>query len=91
MTEDEIAVMDGGKCILQLRGIRPFFSNKFDITKHLKYKYLSGADSHKFKRCHATRSSLLNQKIMSCAVLSGSRTALLLTPGTGISKPPTAP
>ena len=44
MTEDEIAVMDGGKCILQLRGVRPFFSDKFDITKHTKYKYLSDAD-----------------------------------------------
>ena len=44
MTEDEIAVMDGGKCILQLRGVRPFFSDKFDITKHPKYKYLSDAD-----------------------------------------------
>ena len=44
MTEDEIAVMDGGKCILQLRGVRPFFSDKFNITKHPKYKYLSDAD-----------------------------------------------
>ena len=44
MTEDEIAVMDGGKCILQLRGVRPFFSDKFDITKHPKYKYLSDFD-----------------------------------------------
>lgn len=44
MTEDEIAVMDGGKCILQLRGVRPFCSDKFDITKHPKYKYLSDAD-----------------------------------------------
>ena len=44
MTQDEIAVMDGGKCILQLRGVRPFFSDKFDITKHLRYKYLSDAD-----------------------------------------------
>ena len=44
MTQDEIAVMDGGKCILQLRGVRPFFSDKFDITKHPKYKYLSDAD-----------------------------------------------
>ena len=44
MTQDEIAVMDGGKCILQLRGVRPFFSNKFDITKHPRYKYLSDAD-----------------------------------------------
>ena len=34
MSQDEIAVMDGGKCIMQLRGVRPFFSNKFDITKH---------------------------------------------------------
>ena len=44
MTEDEIAVMDGGKCILQLRGVRPFFSEKYDITKHPKYKYLSDFD-----------------------------------------------
>lgn len=44
MTEDEIAVMDGGKCILQLRGVRPFFSDKYDITKHPKYRYLSDYD-----------------------------------------------
>ena len=44
MSEDEIAVMDGGKCILQLRGVRPFFSDKYDITKHPKYKYLSDYD-----------------------------------------------
>ena len=44
MTEDEIAVMDGGKCILQLRGVRPFFSHKYDITKHPNYKYLSDYD-----------------------------------------------
>ena len=44
MTQDEIAVMDGGKCILQLRGVRPFFSDKFDITKHPRYKYLADAD-----------------------------------------------
>ena len=44
MTQDEIAVMDGGKCILQVRGVRPFFSDKFDITRHPKYKYLSNAD-----------------------------------------------
>jgi type IV secretion system protein VirD4 len=41
MTKDELAVMDGGKCILQLRGVRPFFSDKFDITKHQRYKELS--------------------------------------------------
>ena len=44
MTQDEIAVMDGGKCILQLRGVRPFFSDKYDITKHPKYRYLSDYD-----------------------------------------------
>ena len=44
MTQDEIAVMDGGKCILQLRGVRPFFSDKYDITKHPRYQYLSDAD-----------------------------------------------
>ena len=44
MTEDEIAVMDGGKCILQIRGARPFFSDKYDITKHPNYRYLSDAD-----------------------------------------------
>ena len=42
-TIDELAVLDGGKCILQLRGVRPFMSNKFDITKHPNYKYLSDA------------------------------------------------
>jgi type IV secretion system protein VirD4 len=36
--------MDGGKCILQLRGVRPFFSDKYDITKHPRYKYLSDYD-----------------------------------------------
>ena len=41
---DELAVLDGGKCILQLRGVRPFLSEKYDITKHLNYKYLSDAD-----------------------------------------------
>ena len=46
MTQDEIAVMDGGKCILQLRGVRPFFSDKYDITKHPRYKYLSDANSN---------------------------------------------
>ena len=44
MTQDEIAVMDGGKCILQLRGVRPFFSDKYDITQHPNYKYLSDFD-----------------------------------------------
>lgn len=44
MSQDEIAVMDGGKCILQLRGVRPFLSDKYDITKHPNYKYLSDFD-----------------------------------------------
>lgn len=44
MSQDELAVMDGGKCIFQLRGVRPFFSEKYDITKHPRYKYLADAD-----------------------------------------------
>lgn len=44
MTGDELAVMNGGKCVLQLRGVHPFFSDKYDITKHPNYKYLSDAD-----------------------------------------------
>ena len=44
MSMDEIAVMDGGKCLLQIRGVRPFLSDKYDITKHPYYKYLSDYD-----------------------------------------------
>lgn len=44
MSQDELAVLDGGKCILQLRGVRPFLSDKYDITKHPHYKYLSDAN-----------------------------------------------
>ena len=44
MSVDEIAVMDGGKCILQVRGVRPFLSDKYDITSHPNYKYLSDSD-----------------------------------------------
>ena len=43
-SQDELAVMDGGKCILQLRGVRPFFSDKYDITRHNEYQFLS--DEH---------------------------------------------
>ena len=43
-TIDELAVLDGGKCILQLRGVRPFLSDKYDITRHPNYKYLSDAN-----------------------------------------------
>ena len=44
MSQDELAVMDGGKCILQLRGVRPFLSDKYDITKHPHFKYTADAD-----------------------------------------------
>ena len=44
MSQDELAVLNGGKCILQLRGVRPFLSDKYDITKHPNYRYLSDAD-----------------------------------------------
>lgn len=44
MTSDELAIMDGGKCVLQLRGVRPFLSDKYDITQHPHYRYLSDAN-----------------------------------------------
>ena len=44
MDVDELAVLDGGKCILQLRGVRPFLSDKFDITRHPNYRFLADAD-----------------------------------------------
>lgn len=44
MSRDELAVLDGGKCILQLRGVRPFLSDKYDLTQHPNYKYTSDAD-----------------------------------------------
>ena len=44
MSRDELSVMDGNKCILQLRGVRPFLSNKYDITQHKRYKELSDYD-----------------------------------------------
>lgn len=58
MTMDELAVLDGGKCILQLRGVRPFLSNKYDITKHPNYKYLSDynpRNAFKIERYLSTR------------------------------------
>ena len=68
MSMDEIATMDGGKCILQIRGVRPFLSEKFDLTKHPNYKYLSDADptkvlnlqefiSHRIKRIQEEEAS----------------------------------
>ena len=47
MTPDEIAVMDGSKCILQVKGVRPFLSSKYDITKHKRYKLLPDYDKKK--------------------------------------------
>ena len=47
MARDELAVMDGGKCILQLRGVRPFLSDKYDLTKHPNYYLTADADSKK--------------------------------------------
>ena len=44
MSVDELAVLDGGKCILQLRGVRPFLSNKYDLTKHPLYRYTADYD-----------------------------------------------
>ena len=45
MSRDELAVLDGGKCILQLRGVRPFFSDKYDLTKHPDYRYTADYDN----------------------------------------------
>ena len=44
MSIDELAVMDGGKCIVQVRGVRPFMSDKYDLTQHLKYPLTADAD-----------------------------------------------
>ena len=46
MSQDEITVIEGGKCIYQLRGVRPFLSDKFDITKHKNYKLLEDYDKN---------------------------------------------
>ena len=57
MSVDDLATLDGGKCILQVRGLRPFLSDKYDITKHPNYKYLSDADK---------RNTFDVEKYMSC-------------------------
>ena len=57
MSRDELAVMDGAKCILQVRGVRPFLSDKYDLTKHKRYPLLSDADKRNtfdfaaYKKC----------------------------------------
>ena len=62
MSQDEIATMDGGKCILQVRGVRPFFSEKYDITRHPRYKYLSDADKKNYFDVDSYLSSLRRKK-----------------------------
>ena len=57
MTQDELAVMDGGKCIFMLRGVRPFLSDKYDLTRHPDYKYTADADK---------RNTFDVEKYMSC-------------------------
>ena len=61
-TIDELAVLDGGKCILQLRGVRPFMSKKFDITRHPNYKYLSDADDRNYFNVEKYLSTRLKTK-----------------------------
>lgn len=62
MTQDELAVMDGGKCILQLQGVRPFLSEKYDITQHPNYPYLSDADPRNAFRIEKYLSTKLKLK-----------------------------
>ena len=62
MSQDEIATMDGGKCILQVRGVRPFFSEKYDITRHPRYKYLSDADKKNYFDVDSYLSSLRRKR-----------------------------
>jgi type IV secretion system protein VirD4 len=59
MTIDELTTMDGSKCILQLRGLRPFLSPKYDLKKHPNYKYTAEAD----KRNSFDISSLINRRM----------------------------
>ena len=54
--------MDGGKCILQVRGVRPFFSEKYDITRHPRYKYLSDADKKNYFDVDSYLSSLRRKR-----------------------------
>lgn len=63
MSQDELAVMDGGKCILQLRGVRPFLSDKYDITKHPNYKYTADADRKNIFDIEAFLSARLKPKL----------------------------
>ena len=72
MSQDELAVMDGGKCILQLRGVRPFLSDKYDITKHPNYKYTSDADKknafdiEKYMKRQKQRAKIKPDEVFDC-------------------------
>ena len=72
MTQGELAVMDGGKCILQLRGVRPFLSDKYDITKHPNYKYTSDADKknafdiEKYMKRQKQRAKIKPDEVFDC-------------------------
>ena len=63
MSQDELAVMDGGKCILQLRGVRPFLSDKYDITRHPNFKYTADADK---RNTFDIELELIHQKMQQC-------------------------
>ena len=80
MSQDEIAVMDGGKCIMQLRGVRPFLSDKFDITKHKRYKELSDYDEKnkfdvekymKYMNHLKTKPDLQVDEVLNCGEITG--------------------
>ena len=68
MSQDELAVMDGGKCILQLRGVRPFLSDKYDITKHPNFKYTADANKKNAFDIEAFLSARLKLKPMKSAM-----------------------
>lgn len=63
MSQDELAVMDSGKCILQLRGVRPFLSDKFNITKHNNYRHLSDYEEKNVYNIEKVLNSRLDLKL----------------------------
>ncbi len=77
MSRDELAVMDGNKCILQLRGVRPFYSDKFDITKHKRYKQLSDYD--KKNEFHVEEYMKHQYEVLNLLFLGGTFLIALLT------------
>ena len=73
MSQDEIAVMDGSKCIMQLRGVRPFLSEKYDITKHKQYPLLSDFDEKNAFDIEKYVKNLAKLKLKSDLIISNSR------------------